>query len=57
MDMRTRKKPSAQERKALFVRLPAEEHTRIKVLAARRQQSVGELVREALTRYLRTERH
>ncbi len=53
--MRKRKKPRTQERKALFVRLPAEEHTRIKVLAARRQTSVGELVQEALARYLHKE--
>lgn len=48
------KKPKAapEEQRALFVRIPAEQHRSLKLLAVNREVRVAELVREALDKYL-----
>jgi predicted DNA-binding protein len=41
--------------RTLFVRVPLEQHRRLKLLAVHREVRVAELVREALDRYLSKE--
>jgi predicted DNA-binding protein len=41
--------------RTLFVRVPLEQHRRLKLLAVQREVRVAELVREALDRYLSKE--
>lgn len=41
--------------KVLYVRMPAEDHLKLKILAARREESVGTVVREVITKYLSKE--
>jgi hypothetical protein len=43
------------ERRTLFARIPAEQYRRLKILAVNREVRVGELVREALDRFLSKE--
>ena len=41
--------------KVLDVRMPAEDHLKLKSLAARREESIGAVVREVITKYLSKE--
>jgi hypothetical protein len=51
------KKPrsASEEKRALFVRIPAEQHRSLKLLAVNREVRVAELVRAALDQYLSKE--
>jgi predicted HicB family RNase H-like nuclease len=51
------KKPRSAtgEQRALFVRIPAEQHRRLRLLAVNREVRVAELVRAALDQYLSKE--
>ena len=42
-----------EEQRALFVRIPAEQHRSLRLLAVNRDVRIVELVREALAQYLR----
>lgn len=53
MPRKTRAAPS--ETRTLFVRIPQEQHRRLKLLAVTREVRVAELVREALERFLSKE--
>lgn len=45
-------RPAAEEQRALFVRIPAEQHRELRLLAVNREVRVADLVREALDKYL-----
>lgn len=40
------------ETRALFIRVPLEQHRKLKLLAVQREARVAELVRDAIDRYL-----
>lgn len=50
-------KPRAESdgAKVLFVRIPTEQHRQLRLLAAKRDVRVADLVRDALTAYLKKE--
>lgn len=48
---------ATEDTRALFVRIPVEQHRKLKLLAVNREVRVAELVREALDRYLSKEAH
>ncbi len=49
------KKDAARTTRMLFVRLPAEQHRRLKLLAVERDTRMSVLVRELLAKYLNKE--
>ena len=53
--MTKKSKVAPPERRTLFARIPAEQYRRLKILAVNREVRVGELVREALDRFLSKE--
>jgi len=50
-----KRRSAPEEQRALFVRIPAEQHRSLKLLAVDREVRVAELVREALDKYLSKE--
>jgi hypothetical protein len=53
--MTKKAKVAPPERRTLFARIPVDQYKRLKLLAVHREVRVGELVREALDRFLNKE--
>jgi predicted HicB family RNase H-like nuclease len=50
--MARKPRSAPEEQRALFVRIPSEQHRALRLLAVNREVRVAELVREALDKYL-----
>lgn len=53
--MARKPRSAPEDQRALFVRIPSEQHRTLRLLAVNREVRVAELVREALDQYLSKE--